>query len=288
MVGMGRVYDIKYLQGGGAALTKCKLATTSRAVKNVLGCHHYPPVTSQNYLTDNRLQQALQVGLGLNFGSAEEGSATSTSAHAGFGPEPMEVRLLGAGPGSRSRGSHALPVSIELARGVCPPFPPRYQIQEDAAPASASGAAPPPEASSRPGSAPAPAPQPEEPEGEDEVAAARRAALAEKEAGNAAYKARDFDTAIAKYSRAIELDDSDVSFLSNRAAAYFEQGSYDECIADCDTAIARGREVRADYKLMARAMARKGNALAKKGELEEAVAVYQKSLTEHRFVGVVC
>ncbi|KAL6773689.1 HOP1 [Auxenochlorella protothecoides x Auxenochlorella symbiontica] len=201
------------------------------------------PQAMSNYLTDNRLQQALQVGLGLNFGSAEEGSATSTSAHAGFGPEPME---------------------------------------EDAAPASASGAAPPPEASSRPGSAPAPAPQPEEPEGEDEVAAARRAALAEKEAGNAAYKARDFDTAIAKYSRAIELDDSDVSFLSNRAAAYFEQGSYDECIADCDTAIARGREVRADYKLMARAMARKGNALAKKGELEEAVAVYQKSLTEHR------
>ncbi|RMZ57494.1 hypothetical protein APUTEX25_003737, partial [Auxenochlorella protothecoides] len=169
------------------------------------------PQAMSNYLTDNRLQQALQVGLGLNFGSAEEGSATSTSAHAGFGPEPME-----------------------------------------------------------------------EPEGEDEVAAARRAALAEKEAGNAAYKARDFDTAIAKYSRAIELDDSDVSFLSNRAAAYFEQGSYDECIADCDTAIARGREVRADYKLMARAMARKGNALAKKGELEEAVAVYQKSLTEHR------
>lgn len=44
----------------------------------------------------------------------------------------------------------------------------------------------------------------------------------------------------------------------------------------------RGREVRADYKLIARAMTRKGNALVKQGKLEEGIAVYQKSLTEHR------
>lgn len=44
----------------------------------------------------------------------------------------------------------------------------------------------------------------------------------------------------------------------------------------------RGRELRADYKLVARALTRKGNALAKMGRLEEAVGVYQKSLTEHR------
>ncbi len=44
----------------------------------------------------------------------------------------------------------------------------------------------------------------------------------------------------------------------------------------------RGRELRADYKLVARALTRKGNALAKQGLLEEAIAVYQKSLTEHR------
>lgn len=47
-------------------------------------------------------------------------------------------------------------------------------------------------------------------------------------------------------------------------------------------AVQRGRELRADYKLVARAMTRKGNALVKQGKLEEAVQVYQKSLTEHR------
>ncbi len=46
----------------------------------------------------------------------------------------------------------------------------------------------------------------------------------------------------------------------------------------------RGRELRNDYKLIARALTRKGNALVKMGRLEEAVGVYQKSLTEHRCV----
>ena len=45
----------------------------------------------------------------------------------------------------------------------------------------------------------------------------------------------------------------------------------------------RGRELRADYKLVARALTRKANALVKLGRLEEAVTIYQKSLTEHRW-----
>ena len=51
----------------------------------------------------------------------------------------------------------------------------------------------------------------------------------------------------------------------------------------CHAAVERGRELRNDYKLIARALTRKGNALVKLGELEEAVKVYQKSLTEHRW-----
>ncbi|KAF8379277.1 hypothetical protein HHK36_028710 [Tetracentron sinense] len=46
----------------------------------------------------------------------------------------------------------------------------------------------------------------------------------EKEAGNAAYKKKDFETAIQHYSKAIELDDEDISFLTNRAAVYLEMG----------------------------------------------------------------
>jgi len=63
---------------------------------------------------------------------------------------------------------------------------------------------------------------------------------------------------------------------------HFEKGDYDTAIADCDKAVERGRELRADYALIARALARKGNALAKQDKLEEAVAVYNKSLMEHR------
>ena len=41
--------------------------------------------------------------------------------------------------------------------------------------------------------------------------------LEEKELGNAAYKKRDFETALAHYAKAIELDPTNASFLTNRA-----------------------------------------------------------------------
>lgn len=55
---------------------------------------------------------------------------------------------------------------------------------------------------------------------EEELASKQRKADAqkEKEAGNAAYKARQFEKAIQHYDRAVELDDSDISFLTNRQA----------------------------------------------------------------------
>ena len=47
-----------------------------------------------------------------------------------------------------------------------------------------------------------------------------------------------------------------------------------------------GRSLRADYKMIARALTRKGNCLVKMGDLEEAINVYQKALTEHRCGGL--
>ena len=67
-----------------------------------------------------------------------------------------------------------------------------------------------------------------------------------------------------------------------RAAVHFEMGDYEACIKDCDKAVERGRELRLDYKLIGKALARKGNALVKLDRLEEAVEVYHKALTEHR------
>ena len=130
--------------------------------------------------------------------------------------------------------------------------------------------------------APAPEPAQEQKAPEPEVSAERKAALEAKEAGNAAYKKRDFDTAIANYDKAITLDPEDISFVNNRAAANLEKGDYDACIADCNSAIEKGRSIRADYTIIAKAMTRKGNALVKQGKLEEAIDAYQRSLTEHR------
>jgi stress-induced-phosphoprotein 1 len=81
------------------------------------------------------------------------------------------------------------------------------------------------------------------------VADAQAKAQAEKELGNAAYKKKSFEEAIAHYNAAQELDGSDISFMTNRAAVYLEMGKFPECIADCDAAVEKGREMRADYKV---------------------------------------
>jgi len=68
---------------------------------------------------------------------------------------------------------------------------------------------------------------------------------------------------------------------------YLEMGKFPECIADCDAAVEKGREMRADYKMVARAIARKGTALEKSGDMEGAIAMYNKALTEHRSADVL-
>lgn len=61
---------------------------------------------------------------------------------------------------------------------------------------------------------------------------------------------------------------------------------YDECIKDCDKAVERGRELRSDYKMVAKALTRKGTALGKMAKVskdyEPVIETYQKALTEHR------
>ncbi|KAI4315293.1 hypothetical protein L6164_028119 [Bauhinia variegata] len=134
---------------------------------------------------------------------------------------------------------------------------------------------------------PEPEPEPMELTEEEGGAKEKKAeAQKEKEAGNTAYKKKDFETAIQHYSKALELDDEDVSYLTNRAAVYLEMGKYEECIKDCDKAVERGRELRSDFKMIARALTRKGTALVKMAkcskDFEPAIETFQKALTEHR------
>lgn len=117
---------------------------------------------------------------------------------------------------------------------------------------------------------------------DDENAKERKEAEAEKKLGADAYKARKLDKAITHFQKAWDIYPQDITFLTNLAAAYFEQGDYDKCIETCEKAVDEGRSIRADYKLVAKALGRTGNAFSKKGDLANAIKYYNKSLTEHR------
>jgi len=103
-----------------------------------------------------------------------------------------------------------------------------------------------------------------------------------KQEGNDAYKKKDFDTALSKYGKAIDLDPNEITYYLNTAAVHFEMKNYTECVSTCNKAIDVGRENRADFKHIAKALARMGNAYRKSGDLKNAKMAYEKALTEHR------
>jgi len=104
----------------------------------------------------------------------------------------------------------------------------------------------------------------------------------EKELGNAAYKLKDFTTAKQHYTKAIELSPDNIVYRNNLAAVYFEEKNYEECVKVCLEAVDIGREHRADFKLIAKALARAGSAYHKQDDLKNALTYYNKSLSEHR------
>ncbi|SZF01835.1 unnamed protein product [Blumeria hordei] len=115
----------------------------------------------------------------------------------------------------------------------------------------------------------------------DEKAKAKAAADKEKSLGTEQYKKRNFDEAIAHYTKAWELC-KDIVYLNNAGAAHFEKGDYDSSIKVCEQAIEEGREIYADFKMIAKSYARIGFAYEKKGDFDNAIVNYKKSLTEHR------
>ena len=115
----------------------------------------------------------------------------------------------------------------------------------------------------------------------------RKASDIEKEKGNKAYLEKNFETAIAIYDKAFELDNTNVTVLSNKAAVFLEQQKYDECITLCLDAVEKGRDARADFKVIARAYQRIGTAYEKKEDYGNAIKYFDKSITEFRNMDVV-
>ncbi|KAL8283469.1 hypothetical protein RQP46_005572 [Phenoliferia psychrophenolica] len=102
-----------------------------------------------------------------------------------------------------------------------------------------------------------------------------------KAQGNEAYKKRDFEAAEKLYEQAWDAN-HDVVYLNNLSAVYFEKGDYEKTIKTCQRAIDEGREVRADFKVIAKAYARQGSAYLKLDDYENGTNALNKSLTEHR------
>ena len=99
-----------------------------------------------------------------------------------------------------------------------------------------------------------PEPEPvQEPEDEETLAAkkSKEQADEEKKLGTESYKKRQFEAAIKHYDKAWELH-KDITYLTNKSAAQFEKGEYEPAIETCKLAIQEGREVLADFKIIAK------------------------------------
>ncbi|KAH9967717.1 hypothetical protein BGW80DRAFT_1339689 [Lactifluus volemus] len=177
-----------------------------------------------------------------------------------------DPRMMMSSGFSRPEGSDEVP----------PGVPPSASSPPTSPPPSARPAPPPapPAASSSRAAGPEDVKMadPEEAEAEEEdsdEAAAKATAEAEKKSGTEAYKSATLLRPLHTSTR-------------HGRPAYFEQGDYDQSIEVCQKAVDEGREIRADYKLIAKAYGRIGSAYAKKDDATNAIRFFEKSLTEHR------
>ena len=102
----------------------------------------------------------------------------------------------------------------------------------------------------------------------------------EKEAGNKLFSAKKFDEAIQHYQHAAELDPTNIVYLNNAAACHYEKKDYAACIATSMKSVEVGREQMSNYKDVAKAWLRVGNAYAAERKWTEAIEAYEKSLME--------
>lgn len=109
----------------------------------------------------------------------------------------------------------------------------------------------------------------------------KKASLGVKEKGNALYKKKDFEGALAAYDEAVALDPKNMTFHSNKAAVFFTSKKWDECIEACTKAVEVGKENFAPYEDRAKALTRCAKAYQKKGDMAKAIEMFKDSLLEH-------
>ncbi|KAL7570066.1 hypothetical protein ACA910_017101 [Epithemia clementina (nom. ined.)] len=109
----------------------------------------------------------------------------------------------------------------------------------------------------------------------------QKEALKRKNEGNELYKSKKFEEALAKYDEAIALDPTNMTFYSNKAAVYFTDQKYDECIEMCLKAVEVGKAHRAPYEDRGKAYLRAAKAYQKKKDLENAIKMCNEAQLEN-------
>ncbi|KAA0155730.1 hypothetical protein FNF27_05687 [Cafeteria roenbergensis] len=102
-----------------------------------------------------------------------------------------------------------------------------------------------------------------------------------KDEGNTFYKARKFDEAVACYDRAIAMVPEEVTYKLNKAAAIFEAGDSDGCVALCEEVVETARGQRPiPWAKIAKAFARMAAVKQRAGDIAGAIDLYEKAQAE--------
>eukprot|EP00475_Leptophrys_vorax_P001296 TRINITY_DN106_c0_g1_i1.p1 TRINITY_DN106_c0_g1~~TRINITY_DN106_c0_g1_i1.p1 ORF type:complete len:578 (+),score=215.85 TRINITY_DN106_c0_g1_i1:41-1735(+) len=99
----------------------------------------------------------------------------------------------------------------------------------------------------------------------------RELALAAKARGNSAFSERNFSDAVKAFSEAIQHDNTDHVFFSNRSACYAELGEYQKALEDAEQCVSLAPSWVKGYS-------RKGLALFKLGKYDDAKKAYEEGL----------
>lgn len=116
---------------------------------------------------------------------------------------------------------------------------------------------------------------------ERQVKENQKAAVKRKEEGNNLYKAKKFKEALEAYDEAIVLDPTSMTYVSNKAAVYFAQKKWDECINMCMQAVQVGKDHRAPFEERGKALTRAAKAYQKKGDLGKAIELCKEAQLEN-------
>lgn len=138
--------------------------------------------------------------------------------------------------------------------------------------------------------APKPAPKKEEPPPPppDNRTDEQKEADEFKTQGNALYKAKKFEEAVEMYNKAIEKEPNDFTYYNNRCAVWIEMGEehFDKVLETCKDLIERRYEINtanpggASFEKVAKVFARIASVYEKQRKWDEAIEMYNKSLTE--------